>query len=203
MRLTIISMVVLGLTGAAHAGEVRLIGSTQGRFNADAFASTDTLLGLTFSNSTFDNTTVGGQMDLGGDPAPGVNFNNLGSLTLDRVNHSYTGNHFDLKVTFTAPTTITGGQSATFTDILSGSVLNGLGGVFVDFDNTPKTFNFVNSTSSGSFTVTINDVSIAPGHDASITAHITGSQSPVPEPSAIAGIACGMFGLLSIRRKKK
>ena len=102
IRLTTISMVVLGLTGAAHAGEVRLIGSTQGRFNADAFASTDTLLGLTFSNSTFDNTTVGGQMDLGGDPAPGVNFNNLGSLTLDRVNHSYTGNHFDLKITFTA-----------------------------------------------------------------------------------------------------
>ncbi len=199
--LTIASSLGL-LVGVANAAEVHLTGSTLARFNAQAFGATNTLLGLSYSNSTFDNTTVGGNLDFGGDPTPGSNFNNLGSLTLNMTNATYNGNTFQLKVTFTAPVTITGGTTATFTDILTGSVSNNLGGVFVDFDNTPQTFVFSNAGAIGSFTMAVNDLSIAPGNSSSITAHVTGSQTAVPEPTALAGIGCGLLGLFGMRRKR-
>jgi hypothetical protein len=197
------STAFLGISGVASADEVRLTGSTEGRFNAGAYGTNDSLLGLKFSSSTFDNTTVSGQLDFGGDPTPGSNFNNLGSFTLDSVNNVYDGNHFDLRVMFSAPATIVGGTTTTFSTTLTGTVSNNLGGVFVDFDNTPKTFTFSNATTSGSFTIAVNDVSIAPGHDASITAHVTGSQQPVPEPSAFVGILCGSVGMLSLIKRKR
>lgn len=191
---------VLGIAGLASADEVHFTGSTLGRFNAQAFAPTNSLLDLVYLNSTFDNTTVAGALDLGGDPTP-PNFNNLGSFSLGTSNATYNGNTFQLMVTFTAPTVIAGGTSATFTDILSGTVSGGFGGVFVDFDNTPQTFTFANGSVTGSFTMFVNDLSIAPGRTASLTGHITASQ--VPEPAVAAGLVFGMFGLLGVRRKRK
>lgn len=193
---------VLGIAGIASADEVRFVGSTMGQFNAQAFANTNSLFSLTYNNSTFDNTTVGGAIDLGGDPTP-PNFNNLGSFTLGLDNATYDGNNFSLLVTFTAPSTIVGGNNTIFSDVLTGTVTGGQGGVFVDFDNTPQTFFFTNASASGTFTMFVNDLSIAPGQAASLTGHLTGSQQPVPEPTAIAGIACGMFGLFGMRRKRK
>lgn len=189
------------VAGLASAGEVHLTGSTLGKFNAQAFASTTSLLGLTYNNSTFDNSTVGGSLDLGGNPNPAADFNNLGSFLLSNANATYNGNMFTVQVTFTSPTTINGGSVTTFTDVLSGTVTGGLGGVFVDFDNTPKTFTYSNAAAMGSFTMFVNDVSIAPGQAASITGHITGSEQPVPEPTVMAGLACGALGLL--RRRKQ
>ena len=194
---------VLSIAGIASADEVHVVGSTLGRFNANSFGATDSLLGLTYNNSTFDNTTVAGAFDLGGDPSPGSNVNNLGSFSLDLTNATYDGNSFQLKVTFTAPTTITGGSTATFTDLLTGTVSGGLGGVFINFDNTPQTFTFSNATTSGSFTMFVNDVSIAPNNAASLTGRITGSQQPVPEPTTIAGLACGLFGIFRIGKRRK
>ncbi len=190
----------LSLVGAALADDVHFTGSTLGRFNSDSFASTDTLLGLVYTNSTFDNTSVGGQLDLGGNPAPGVNFNNFGSFTLAMDNETYDGNMFQVQITFTAPFTIAGGDTAVYTDKLFGTVTDGNGGVFIDFDNTPQTFTFANATTSGSFSLFINDVSIAPGQSSSLTGHISANQSPVPEPMSLAGLACGAFGLITVRR---
>ena len=193
---------VLGIAGLANADEVHFVGSTLGQFNAQAFGTTNTLMDLRFDNSTFDNTTVGGSLDLGGDPTP-PNFNNLGSFSLGLTNATYDGNNFSLLVTFTAPSTIVGGSNATFTDILTGTVSGGQGGVFVDFDNTPQTFFFSNAQASGFFTMFVNDVSIAPGQASSLTGHIVAAQQAVPEPTALAGIACGVFGLFGMRRKRK
>ena len=193
---------VLGLAGLASADEIHVAGSTQGRFNAQSFGTSNSLLNLVNDNSTFDNNTVGGSLDLGGDPTPGTNFNNLGSFTLGLPNATYDGNTFQLLVTFTAPSTIVGGSSVTFNDTLTGTVSGGLGGVFVDFNNTPQTFTFSNATATGSFTMFVNDVSIAPGQSASLTGHITGSQSPVPEPTTIAGLACGIFGIFRIGKRR-
>lgn len=192
---------LLGIVGVASADEIHVVGSTVGRFNSQAFGSTNSLLNLTYDNSTFDNTTVVGALDLGGDPIPGSNVNNLGSFTLGFANGTYSGNSFQLKVTFTAPVTIVGGTTATFTDLLTGTVSGGLGGVFIDFDNTPQTFFFSNGAASGSFTMFVNDVSIAPGNAASLTGRITGSQSPVPEPTALVGLGCGLLGIFGLRRK--
>ena len=194
--------ILLGAASLASADEVHVVGSTLGRFNAQGFAATNSLLGLTYDNSTFDNTTVVGAFDLGGDPAPGSNVNNLGSFTLNTANATYDGNSFQVRVTFTAPVTIVGGNNATFTDLLTGTVRNNLGGVFIDFDNTPQTFFFSNATASGSFSMFVNDVSIAPGNAASLTGRITGSQTAVPEPAALAGIICGVMGLFGFRRRK-
>ncbi|MBC8064313.1 MAG: hypothetical protein H7Y17_05750, partial [Chlorobia bacterium] len=137
------SLAVIGLAiaiaSSATAAEVQFTGFTQGRFNANAFANTDSLFNLVYTSSTFDNTTVGGQLDLGGNPTPGTDFNNLGSFTLGAQDQNYNGNTFELMVTFTAPATIVGGTSTIFTDLLIGSVLNGVGGVFIDFDNTVQT----------------------------------------------------------------
>lgn len=69
---------LVGIAGVASADEVFIAGSTLGRFNANAFAPSDSLFGLVYDNSTFANSTVGGALDLGGNPTPGTNFNNLG-----------------------------------------------------------------------------------------------------------------------------
>lgn len=201
-RLTAIAL-TLGVVGIANADEVRLAGNTKGAFDAQAFGSTNTLGDLSYSGSTFDNTTVGGMLNFGGDPTPGTNFNNLGSLTIGVANQVYTGHTFKIQVNFTAPTTITGGSSTVFTSVLSGTLSNGLGGVFVDFDNTPQTFVFSNGNTSGSFTFTVNDTSLAPSSSASITAHITGSQSTVPEASSLAGMTAGLLGMFGLIRRRK
>lgn len=195
--------IALGTFGIANADEVHITGTTMGQFNAQVFANQNSLLGLTYDNSLFDNTTVFGELDLGGNPNPTTNFNNLGTLTLDRVNHAYTGNTFSVQVTFTAPSTIVGGNTTTFTDIITGTVANGVGGVFIDFNNTPQTFFYSNAQATGFFTIAVNDLSIAPGQSASITAHVHGNQTPVPEASTIAGVTCGMLGLFGLIRRKK
>jgi hypothetical protein len=202
IRIGMVALAV-GVVGIVSADEVRVAGSTQGQFDAQAFANTNSLLDLVYSNSTFDNTTVGNAMDLGGDPTPGTNFNNLGSFTLGNTNNFYNGHTFKLQVTFTAPSTIVGGNQAVFTDTVSGTVSNGLGGVFIDFDNTPQTFNFSNAQANGSFTFFVNDLSIAPSGSASLTGHITGRQTSVPEASSIAGVMAGMLGLSGLLRKRK
>ena len=193
---------VLGIAGLANAGEVHFTGSTLGQFNAQSYAATNSIFDLHYSNSVFDNTTVGNALDLGGAPNPGANVDNLGSLSLGLANATYNGNTFSIKVTFTAPSTIVGGNNAVFTDIITGTVSGGQGGVFVDFNNTPQTFVFTNALATGSFTMFVNDVSIAPGQASSISGHITGSQTAVPEPTAIAGIGCGLLGLFGMRRKR-
>jgi len=195
-------VLLVGIVSIAPADEVRVAGSTLGRFNAQAYAPTSSLFDLEYTNSTFDNSTVGGLLDLGGNPSPGTNFNNLGSFTLGLADQDYNGNTFQLFVSFSAPATIVGGSTTFFNDTLTGSILNGLGGVFIDFDNTPQTFNFSNDEAVGSFTMFVNDVSIAPGQAASLTGHISGSQQPVPEPSILVALACGGIGLLKRRRNK-
>ncbi len=191
----------LSLSSVAFADEVTLTGSTLGSFNGTPFAATGSVLDLVYTNSTFDNSTVGGMLDLGGNPAPGSNFNNLGSFSLGTANGSYNGNTFQVEVTFSAPFTIVGGSTAIFSDVITGTVLSGNGGVFVDFDNTPQTFVFTNGAATGSFTMFVNDVSIAPGQDASLTAHIVASQQAVPEPATM--VATAGIGLAFLRRKFK
>ena len=190
---------VIAMAGVASADQIHFTGSTQGQFDAQAFANTNSVLDLTYHGSTFDNDTVGGALDLGGNPSPGTDFNNLGSFTLGLTPNIYDGNTF--KIFFTAPSSIVGGNSTVFVDMLSGSVNSaGDGGVFIKFSTPPQTFTYANATAFGTFTLGVNDVSIAPGQSASLTGHITGSQSPVPEPAVLAGLGCGVLGL--IRRKK-
>lgn len=105
-------------------------------------------------------------------------------------------------ISFTAPTVITGGTTAVFNDVISGTVLNGQGGVFIDFNNTPQLFTFSNANEIGWFTMFVNDVSIAPGQSASLTGHINGAQTAVPEPMSVIGLACGVLGFIRMRKTR-
>jgi hypothetical protein len=215
------AVLVLGQS-VARADEVFIAGFTNGCFGAGCFAGASaTSGGLTFSNSTFSGTTANGFRGIGGNPNPGSNFNNLGSISLSTAPQTY-NTPFTLQVTFTAPQGINGSNTAVFTATITGTVRSdNTGGVFVDFDTTPLLFTFndpncepnpeaqppsAGSTTcgAGSFSFSVNRVSIDPGQTVSITGQVTGGQqqTAVPEPASILLLGSGLVGLAHTARKK-
>lgn len=209
--------------GVARADEVFIAGFTNGCFGvACAPGASATSGGLTYSNSTFSGTTAGGFRAIGGNPNPGSNFNNLGSISLSTAPQSY-NTPFTLQVTFTAPQGINGSNTTTFTATITGTVRSdNTGGVFVDFNNTAQLFTFNDpncepnpeaqppsagrtTCGSGSFFFSVNDVSIDPGQTVSITGQITGAQqTTVPEPATMILLGTGISGVAAmVRRRRK
>jgi hypothetical protein len=184
--------------GSAFADEVNVAGYTGGVF---ASTSSNQLMGLTYDSSNFDVTTVLGFAGIGS--APGIpNFNNLGSFTLATSPGSptaYTGQSFQLTITFTLPTVISGGPTLV-TAALIGTVFDEAGGVRVNFSNAPQTIYFTNAIASGSFNITVNDVSITPGGTVAATGYVSGAQqgptiNSVPEPVTVFLLGIGMIGV--------
>ena len=216
--LTLAAGAVLGLSSlAANAIDVNFVGFTNGCFNGacppTSTPGPQTILlspGLTFNNSTFNATTSGGFLALGstGATTPAGNFNNLGSFTLTGDPASYTGNSFDLLVTFSAPGGTSPNPFLATTSITGSVTANNQGGVLVDFDNSVHTFSFDTGTETGTFQFFINDVSLNPGKTIGLSGTIlllTATQTgTVPEPETYALFMAGLaaVGFMARRRRK-
>ena len=216
--------VFVAASSTARADEVFVAGSTAGCFGAGCSSAFGDITGhLAFVGSNFSGTTANGFRGLGADSNLVTgNVNNLGSFSLLSNPDSY-NTPFTLVVTFTAPQGITGSNQGIFSATVTGTVIsNDIGGVFVDFDNTPLFFSFNDSNcepdptggipgqqttcGSGSFSFSVNDVSIDPQMNVPITGQIFGAHqtAPVPEPASLFLLGSGIVGITAtLRRRRK
>ena len=176
------AILVLGL-GRARADEITVGGTT----------SSSTVAGITFTAGSFNGTTSLGY----------AGFSNLGSYTLSTNPGNYTGSVVDLTVTFTVPTGINGGASSIFVANLFGNVnTNAQGGVTIVFSNPTQNFSFANAGGTGSFSFTVNPVSLNPGGTTAVSGFVSGgSIIPASEPSGGLLLGAGLLLVPFLGRK--
>jgi len=198
----LMGVLAAGLVGASSQlgaqAQVRFAGATYGCFyDVPATSCTPTTTAsdffLTFTQGTFNAlTSPTGFLGLGGTT------NNLGSMALTASTASYTGK-FLLEVLFSLPTLTP--SNAVYTAAVLGDVYQGNGGVNISF-SSPQTFAFNGPDYNGTFTLSVNNISINPNNSPQVVSGFI-TTSVAPEPGTTALFATGLVGLIPMVRIKR
>ena len=195
LTLAVSAIAILALSqGVARADEVTLTGATTGTVTG--------VPQLTFAGNSFTGTTALGIGALSG-------VNSLGTFALNTDTIQLVAGTFTLNITFTSPTGINGGQNVTYLATIQGSVSPNVdqGGVNIHFIQPlgGTVFSFSNPSTTGSFTLIVNDVFVQSGRQAPVLAGFSGSQTAatVPEPATLLLLGTGLAGVASKLRKRR
>lgn len=170
----LLAAIMMLVSGSARADDITLAGTT----------SSTPPAGISFLPGSFSGTTSGGF----------AAFGDLGAYTLSSTAGTYSGT-VALQITFSLPTGISGGSSTTFVANLCGNVNTSAdGGVSIIFTNPTQNFTFTNAGGSGSFTFTVNSLSISPGGTTDLTGYVSNAvYTSVPEPSSGMMLGAGLL----------
>lgn len=203
MRKIVLALVLLMAVGA-WANEVTFqTGVTQGCFGigCSATSSSASISDLSFQGLAFGpGTTTGGNLAI-----------NLGTFALTDSNYALflgplTNSTFTAKVNFLLPSSIDGGQSASYSAYIFGGVINNaVGDSFLDFGG-PQFFTF----NGGSFEFQVNDLNLTVFGKNGVTSQTlvgevtqaSGGVTAVPEPATLSLVGCGLLGLATRLRKR-